>query len=188
MKMAFGNSVYVFGIAVTCSAHIAYNIACRNRIALLEVLGIGAVLPQMRIVPISFVVKRAYADSPTAVSVPAEALDLARFNGYNGSTDCRHQVVPQMRSCVSECPLCAKVIVMRIRKGFCNRRKPPQSVVLLYTAVRLLLLKVADHTAEHRRIYIIIVCIVFHILGKLGYCFAVFQLFAEVIHIALLVF
>ena len=142
----------------------------------------------MRIIPIPFIVKRAYADSPTAVSVPAEALYPARFNGYNGSTDCRHQVVPQMRSCVSECPLCTEVIVMRIRKSLCNRRKPPHSVVLLYTAVRLFFLKISNHTVQHCRVHIIIICIVFHIFGKFGYCFAVFQLFAEVIHIALLVF
>ena len=49
-------------------------------------------------------------------------------------------------------------------------------------------LDVYKRQVQHCRVHIIIICIVFHIFGKFGYCFAVFQLFAEVIHIALLVF
>ena len=77
------NGVDIVGVllgAVAGVAHIADHIPGSYHAALLQIKGIGKILPQMGVIIIALLIKAADADPPASVPVPAKSLHIAGFN------------------------------------------------------------------------------------------------------------
>ena len=111
MQVGSFDSVGVFGCAVAGSADVADNISRFYFVPLVQALSKRSVLSKMGIVPVPLCIIRTDADSPAAVLILAHTLNLSRFDRNNRSSDCRHNIVTEVRTLVAVGPLRSEIII-----------------------------------------------------------------------------
>jgi len=171
MEMDGFDVVGVFHGAVARMPHIADHVSGGYDASLLQVKGVGEVLPQVCVIVIALFVKAADSDPPSPVLVPAKGLHIAGFHGHYGSPDPAHHVMAKMGASVAIAAGRAKIIVIIVFKSLRNRGEGFQSINLFpdlsSVSVVLLDLIFPHHAAQNGFVGLIIIFIIFHILRQL---------------------
>ena len=153
--------------AVAGVAHIADHIPGSYHAALLQIKGIGKILPQMGVIIIALLIKAADADPPASVPVPAKSLHIAGFNGGYGGSDLPHHIMAKVGSFVAIASGGTKIVIIAVVKSFGNGRKGFQPVNLFPCLsagiIHLLDLIFSHHPAKNSFISFQII----RIIGKL---------------------
>ena len=122
------NVVHVLLIGVAGAAHEADEISRLHHIPLCQPRSEGCVLLQMSIIIVSFTIKGANSNPPTAIAVPAHGLYHAPLHRHNGGAQGAHHIMAQVLALKAEGAADPEVIAMPVAIPGGNGRKSLQAI------------------------------------------------------------
>ena len=114
MQMNGFNIIDIFPVRIARSSHESDQIPGLNQVAHFQSRGEGPILLQLGIIILTPGVKRAYANPPAAVAVPAHGLYHAALHSHNRRSQSAHQIVAQMLAGEAEAAADTKIVTVGI--------------------------------------------------------------------------
>ena len=114
MQMRNVHSVNILLGGIPRHTHVAYYLSRLNERTLLNILVIRVILAQVRVVIRALFIERAYTQTPAAVLVPADALNLSALNRNKRCSDIAEQIVSEVASAVAVGARGAEVVIMAV--------------------------------------------------------------------------